>query len=287
MAKSNVQPEAAWAASLGETHMRVQRKGSGQFLNLKVDEPFGVTFAAVVLPRGTRAAALGRSVLTPATADWAQWQLPAPQGVNTRVPAWCAQLLMNTNGGRLDTIRVPSALDVPVWVDPTTGKIVDVIHEGIEQELAAYYDLGVQLWKADQSYLSGARSVIEAPKAAKKFFGAIPAGIQDLVNDIKSIGGDTNPVPTEHRRPNDETHPPIEGVGYQTWITVRSLLVRDDVYPLQVEDFTTFRGVPGGRWAAVDAAWEQRSREDPAVAAWMTYDFGHLKVTGAQWQPGG
>jgi hypothetical protein len=287
MAKPKAQPVAAWAASLGETHMRVQRKGSGQFLNFKPDESFGVTFAAVVLPPGTRAAALGRSVLTPGTADWQNANLPQPQGVNTRVPAWCAQLLMNVNGGRLDSIKVPSALDTPVWVDPTDGKIVDVIHEGIEQELAPYYDIAVSLWKADQSHLAPLRAVAETPKMAKRFFGAIPAGIQDLVNDVKNIGGDTNPVPVGIARPDDSTHPPIEGVGYQTWITVRSLLVRDDVHPLQLETFTTWRGVPGGRWAAIDAAWEQRSQQDPAVAAWMTYDFGHLKLTGAQWQPYG
>jgi len=272
---------------LGETDVRVAKRGIGAFLGIKADEPYGVVVAMVILPPGVRAAQLGRSSLTPGTSDWSQAGLGKPQGVSLRIPAWCAMLCKWVNTERFDGEPAPSVLDVPVWVDPVSGKVLDVEHEGLVQELWPYHDLALDLWRSKESPLSGVRSAARAPKSAgrfvKSFFGDWGEAIADIKGGFKSVHQER---PTDTARPDDTTHPPVEGVGYQTWVTVSALLERDEVHPLQVEAFTTYRGVPSGRWTAVDAAWQQRAQSDAVVAEWAAYDRKRMLPTGAQWTMG-
>jgi hypothetical protein len=281
------QPVAAWAAVLGETDVRVAKRGHGSFLGIQADEPYGVVLAMVILPPGVRAAQLGRSNLTPGTSEWSAAGLGKPQGVSLRIPAWCAMLCKWVNSERFDGEAAPTVLDVPVWVDPVTGKVLDVEHEGLVQELWPYHDLALDLWRSKESPLSGVRSAARAPKSAgrfvKSFFGDWGEAFADIKSGFKSVYEER---PTQAPRPDDTTHPPIEGVGYQTWITVSALLQRDEVHPLQLDAFTTYRGVPSGRWIEVDAAWQQRAQTDPVVAEWATYDRKRMLPTGAQWMMG-
>ena len=72
----------------------------------------------------------------------------------------------------------------------------------------------------------------------------------------------------------------------RTWVTVTAGLQRDEVIPAAVDGYAAFRGVPAGRWAAVDAAWQQRAATEPRVAAWRDFDVAHLAQLGARWLDG-
>lgn len=247
-----------------------------------------VEMGAVVglLPPGVSAAAVGRSALIPSVHYWAESGLGARQDVRFRAPTWTYQLLFWAGRERTfgDGVQVPGPVDIPVWADPSTGQVVEVDVDRMVVELEPQFEDAKRIWKEEDAPMAGARTVLKAPKLAKGLLRKIKDEVGDVVNDIKAIG-DTGAPPAGHgARPDDASHPPIEGVGYQSWVSIRGRLVMDDVHPTHLEVYVTHRGVPAGRWAAVDAAWEQRAAADPRLAAWRDFDIGHMSVLGSRWQ---
>ena len=237
----------------------------------------------VVLPPGLRAPALGRTVLTPSAPEWAEAGLGEQQLIETDLPNWAGLVLSKAGKERpFEQLQIPGPIDIPVWVDPTTGRAVALDVDTLLVEIAPKRDDAVRIWKDQDSFMRGPRFAISAPKRAvdavrelrQTWFGAVG----DMVADMKAEG---RPLPGQ--RPTDESHPPIEGVGYRTWVTVRGGLVRDAVHPTHVDLYAAYRGAPEGRWSAVDAEWTQRAAADPVLKAWSDYDIRRLEPTGARW----
>ena len=237
----------------------------------------------VVLPEGLYAPALGWTFLTPGSEGWRRFGLPPAQNAIVEVPNWCATLLFWSRRERIDTgERMPGPLDVPVWVDET-GAVVEVAREQLAQELEPWRDAGVRIWKQDHALLAPVRTAAGAPKGVLRFAGSL---VKEWKGAISEAVADLRTARPAGVRPDDASHPPVEGVGYELWIQIRALLVRDEVHPQHVDHFTHFRGVPWGRWAAVDAAWLARVAADPPLKAWADYDFLRFKPTGATWELG-
>jgi len=263
--------------------MRVQRRGSGAFLGLDPDEPFGMAVAVALLPPGQRAAALGRSALIPHTPDWSEAGLGPVHGISVRIPAWCAQIVRWHGRMELEPPpHLPNVFDLPVWVDPATGKATDVIHPTLVQEWGPWRDLAVGLWKRDEAPLATVRQVLGAPATVGRFGRGALGAVREMIHEIRHLG-DTAAPPPAGDRPDDTSHPPVEGVGYRAWVTTSALLERDEVHPTHREAFTAHRGVHPGRWEVVDAAWRDRAGRDPVLAAWATFDRERLLPLGARW----
>lgn len=273
--------DTAWAACLGESDARVARRGTGS-LGLSPDDAHGTIVAVAILPPGARAAALGRSALIPHTEDFREAGLGPVHALNVRIPAWCAEIVhWHGRMGLLPEPHLPNALDLPVVLDPATGRAHDVLHDALVQEWWPWRDIGVWLWRHDQATLGPARSALRLPGMAARLLRSVPGGVRELVGDIRSIGDAGTPPDGE--RPDDDSHPPVEGVGYRTWVVTSALLERDEVHPAHREQFTAHRGVPPGRWDAVDAAWRAWAAQDAHLGAWATYDRERLLPLGARW----
>ena len=241
----------------------------------------------VLLPPGVRAAGLGRGALLPGGRDPAGAGLGAHQKVKMRIPSWAFNLLFWAGNERWmdDGVpEVPGPADIPVWADQATGQIVEVDTDTLITELEPQFALGKKIFKMEDAPLSSVRSLFKAPKAIKGFFGDMTSewksAVTDMVDDMKG----NVPQRPGGKRPGEPDHPPVEGVDYRTWATVKAGLVRDAVHPVNVEPYAVHRGVPPGRWEAVDAAWSQRAQQDPTVQAWAAYDLHRMKPTGTTWE---
>jgi hypothetical protein len=249
-----------------------------------------VQIGAVVglLPPGVTAAAVGKSALIFGQHYGTDAGVGARQDVRFRAPTWTYQLLFwaGRERGFGQGAQIPGPMDIPVWADPATGRIVDVDVDRMIAELEPQFDVAKRIWKEEDAPMASARTVLKAPKLAKGLLRKIKDEVGDVVGEIKAIGDPGTP-PQEGPRPSDADHPPIEGVGYRRWVEVTAGLQRDEVHPSHLEAYTTFRGVPAGRWPAVDAAWQQRAANDGRVAAWRDFDVKHLIQVGARWMDGG
>ena len=105
---------------------------------------------------------------------------------------------------------------------PSTGQVVEVdVDRMVARAGAAVRAAPSGIWKEEDAPLAGGRTVLKAPEAGQGLPASIKDEVGDVVNDIKAIG-DTGAPPAGHgARPDDASHPPIEGVGYRTWVSIR------------------------------------------------------------------
>ena len=238
----------------------------------------------VLLAPGVRAAGLGRGALTKASSGWTEAGLGEPQRFEARLPHWALIVLRYAGEERvLDKLTIPGPIDVPVLVDPANGRVLAFDEAELLAEAAPWRDVAIAIWRREEGWLRTPRAVLGAPRSAVHFARGLGRewrdGISDLATDLRS----TAPGPEAGERPDGASHEPIEGVDYRLWVTVRAGLVRDTVHPSHVELYTTHRGVPPGRWAAIDAAWSARAAADPRVGTWSAHDLRRLETWGALW----
>ncbi len=237
----------------------------------------------VLLPPGVSAPALGLNALIPGTAGWQEAGLGEKQSVDFHAPVWTYELLFWAGRPRATgtTPEVPGPIDIPVWAIPDTGAVHAVDVDTMVAELEPQVELGKAIFKDEDGVLAGVRTVVKVPKMAKGFLKIFKNEVADLVNDIKGLG-DTG-QPPGHPRPTEAGHPAIESVDYRTWVSVKAGLERDRVHATHLDQYLGHRGVPSGRWPAIDAAWQGRADADPLLAAWADFDLNRMRMTGAVW----
>ncbi len=279
---------AARAALMAvDENVNTDSQGSG---SLWANEKLPIGAKVVVLPPGVAAAALGRGVLfVTGSREWVEAGLGEPQMVRFDVPAWAFQLLFWAGRERFEgpdagLPEVPGPIDIPIWADPSTAAILAVDEPTLLAELEPQRELAKTIWKHEDAPLSSVRAAFRAPKRAKGFLKSLTSewtsAIGEMVDDIK---GQVPQRPAGSARPTDESHPPVEGTSYRSWVTVKAGLVRDRVHPIQVDLYAAHRGVPTGRWGAADAAWSALAAQDATVGAWSAHDVHRLTPTGTHW----
>jgi len=239
-----------------------------------------------LLPPGVSAAAVGRGALIPAMPTWAEAGLGAPQVVEFRAPVWAYQILFWAGQERTfgEGPQIPGPIDIPVWAIPATAAIHAVDVDTLVAELQPQFDVAKRIWKEEDAPLAPVRTVLRSPRLAKGLLRTIVSEVGSVVDDIRGIADSTEDVRPAGDRPT-AAEPAVEGVDYRTWVTVKAGLVRDEVHPSHVEVYAVHRGVPAGRWATIDAAWQARAAADQGLAAWVAYDLRRLTPTGASWGP--
>jgi hypothetical protein len=281
MTDAQVVPARAALVAVNELARNSDSAANTQFF-AKENEEMGAVVA--LLPPGVSAPALGLNALIPGSAGWRDAGLGEKQSVRFRAPVWTFQLLFWAGRERFvkDTPEVPGPVDIPVWAVAETGQVVEVNVDQLVLELQPQFELAKHIFKNEESVLAPVRTVLKAPGRARGFLKAVKDQVVDVVDDIKAIG-DTHQPPAGSTRPEDATHPPIEGVGYRTWVEVKAGLERDRVHPTHRDLYLGHRGVPTGRWECIDAAWLARVEGDPTLAGWADHDLYRMSMIGASW----
>lgn len=99
-----------------------------------------------------------------------------------------------------------------------------------------------------------------APGAAKALL-SIPLG---LGRGIREMAADMRDVPPSIR-PDDPVLAPIDGVTFATLVRATAAMMSAGVAEGDAagrDAIAQAHGVPRGKWAAADAAWEQRRAQD-------------------------
>lgn len=193
--------------------------------------------------------------------------------VNQALPMWVIQALRDAGSDRPLGRALGDQLDIPVFVDPKSGRIRSIDLDQLTQELAPHRDLAASVWREENGLGAPVRAARDAPKKLLGGIRELRSDLADAVADIRSAPGAPS-VP----RPTDETHPPIEGVGYDTWIRANAALGRGLITAGDRVAAFERAGFPVGRVEEVDAAWWGRAKSDQAVGAWYGHDYQHLDL---------
>jgi hypothetical protein len=97
--------------------------------------------------------------------------------------------------------------------------------------------------------------------------------LRGFVAELRSDG----PTPARPEpvgpRPDPVSHPPIEGVDYDTWTRVSADFVREGRPRNEWIGFCEANGFPVGRVEAINTEWYERTLTDEVLRAWYLYDI--------------
>jgi hypothetical protein len=141
--------------------------------------------------------------------------------------------------------------EVPVWVNPATGKMDRIDKDKLIEELEPERERALLIWKV--AGMSG--PYIEG--------GAVPEEAEG-VPQAASMG---TPTGEDAFKPDMSQYPPIEGVDLNLWAHVAANLVKQRIAPNAHDQFAQSQGAPAGRWAEIDRAWNQRMMSDWKLGA--------------------
>jgi hypothetical protein len=68
-------------------------------------------------------------------------------------------------------------------------------------------------------------------------------------------------------KPDPASLEPIEGVTLELWVATLARIAKQMVPPAAQDGFAATQGVPAGRWAAINSAWQARTHTDWKVGA--------------------
>ena len=109
------------------------------------------------------------------------------QRVTARVPNWLRTVLTYSGSNYGPNEQLPAEVHVPVWVDPGSGRIVEVDVDQAASELAAYRDVAVRWWKEEEGPLAAVRGAVRLPgdavRGAKSLFGTWRGAISNNLAD--------------------------------------------------------------------------------------------------------
>lgn len=146
---------------------------------------------------------------------------------NVQAPVQC---VLSADGAA----RLAPGLEVPVKADTETGDLTGI-------DVGAY----------ECETHGGAPAPASKPPPKAPTLAAMGVNLDDATR-------------TE---PDAASLTPVEGVTMETWVAVQAGLIRDRVAPEGYEAYAAARGVPAGRWGAVDQAWNARCMSDWRLGA--------------------
>lgn len=187
-----------------------------------------------------------------AQAVGSQYERLPPTGVHrtTRLPASCQRLHCNCPNWVHLMVRQEGYVhkehtEVPVWVNPTTGKIDRIDKEKLIEELEPERERAHRIFEV--AGIFGKYELTESPRTGQ---------------EVATMGDIDEDSFEDAIAPDLAKYPPIHGVDFYKWVEVSVALVKDRAAPEDYDEHAEAEGVPAGRWMEIDNAWKQRMMSD-------------------------
>jgi len=147
-------------------------------------------------------------------------------------------------------------VELPVWIDPATGRVVGVDVPELVQQLEPKREQLSRIWGLEQGPFADFHQILQLPSTlikTGKFFASLPGewigAVKDLAKDLKDNNPNT-PLPPD-QMPDMAQYGPIQGINFDSWV-----LMRCDSRNIAPLGFTT------ETFVAVDKEWLERLDND-------------------------
>lgn len=151
--------------------------------------------------------------------------------------------------------------EIAVRVDPASGAVIGYDRAALETEFTPRI-----------GELRAGRRPESLFDLEKGELANLPAAVKDLRKDLRNLPHQLKDAMAD-RPPSggglagdDPLLAPIEGVDFDTWVTVQAAVVRERVAPRDHDALAQRHGVPVGRWPAVQSGWQARMKGNPGLA---------------------
>jgi len=190
--------------------------------------------------------------------------------------------------------KIARGVELPVLVDPERAERIMIDWDGFEaaggkqivEDLGDQYrrDAVRDVLSQDPVQRESARTTVEtwlgevrAGRMSREDFGGyVDENVDSGLLTAEEGAAAKERAATPDPRPTPETHPPIEGVDYETWIRATVGIVRKKIPPSEYDAYYQSHGFPAGRADAVNAGWYERVQSDDVLQGWFTRDYAEL-----------
>ncbi len=154
-----------------------------------------------------------------------------------------------------------AGMEVPALLDRESNEPVGIASEGLEEAIGRFY-LGLEPEHGTWERALAARR--KRLRKAERVLGPVKEEVEQAAEAIRELPGGLRDTVRGWRRglaELGESHPagsPVEEVGFDAWVEIKAAIARDSVAPGAQAGFAEGRGVPPGRWSAIDAHWQQQ-----------------------------
>jgi hypothetical protein len=153
-------------------------------------------------------------------------------------------------------------VELPVWIDPSTGRVVEVDVPELVHQLEPKREQLSKIWGLEQGPFADFHQILQLPKTVLKtgkFFASLPGewvgAVKDLVTDLKEESKAPEPLSPE-TMPDLTQYEPVEGIDFDTWVKLR-------VRPKDAAKLgTTFE-----KYMIANPVWTERTKNDEKLFA--------------------
>lgn len=204
------------------------------------------------------------------------------QKVKVRLPNWLRIVLFDAGTSYGLWKELPEEFEVPVLVDPLTGKIESMDVEATERELAAYEKLGRrQFRRTEDPIMSPIHLVKESPGMLRRGAKAAFRDLKDLKENVKDLGktgpGDlkapdesemearrrtANQLGLLHDR-NPKQREKVRESALQAGPSFVQMMQGESIHPLEFEHWLDFQVRSKVITEEEADAWRQQANEPP------------------------
>jgi hypothetical protein len=171
-------------------------------------------------------------------------------------------------------------VELPVWADPTTGKIFSVDVDQMLVEMEPKRQKASEIWGEEEGPFALYFQIKNLPRdiaQTGKFLASLPGewmgAIKDMKDDMAGNGKPSDPLPS-HMKPDLSQYPPIDGMDYKAWT-----LCSANPENLQALGFTQ------EAWVSACKGWNQRMMKDWKLGAQHGSDLDRIrKGATASWE---
>ena len=178
------------------------------------------------------------------------------QRVQFNAPNWIGVIVCSDGAVYYDHV------ELPVWVEPQSGKILRVDVEQMLQEQEPRRQEASEIWGETDGPFALYFQIRSAPKAildTGKMLGKLPGiwsgAVKEMVADMKGEGAAPEPIP-DHLRPDLTQYPPVAGMDFETWALLSAK-----------PDQIAARGFTQESWVAANKEWNSRMMKDWKLGA--------------------
>ncbi len=190
------------------------------------------------------------------------------QQIQFDAPNWVGALVWQEDKSSMDSV------ELPVWVDPATNKIISVDVEQLLVMVEPRRQEAREFWGKYDGPFALYHQIREAPKEiieTGKMVASLPGtwlgALKDFKDDLKGQGKPPEPLP-DHMRPDLTQYPPIEEIDYETWALLSAK-------PQKIQEL----GVPQDKWVAANKEWMARMMKDWKLGAQYGNDIDRIRKT--------
>ncbi len=198
---------------------------------------------------------------------------PDSQLLHFNAPNWLSVICAQEGAVYFDLIPVP------VFMDPSTGKILRIDVEQFISEQEPNRRRASEIWGETEGVFAGIHQLLQFPGNIKETGKELASLPKTWISAVKGMFNDepAEPIP-DHLKPDMSAYPPIAGIDYDTWMSILAEMTFSSDRRTTNAELAADRGFAPDAWNTANTEWMKRVQSDWKLGAQYGSDVQRIQI---------